>query len=94
MPRFFFHIRCWDQTLSRDELGLDFPDVESTCAQVFCAAMALRDEFAARDEDPRDYSVEITNAAGELVLSVPFSEIFDGQAWRQSVLHAEAVGRA
>jgi len=94
MPRFYFHIRCWDQSLSRDELGLDFPDLESTCAEVFCAAMGLRNEFAVRGQDPRDFSLEIVNASGEPVLSVLFSEILSGAAWRRSVLYAEAVGRA
>jgi len=94
MPQFYFHIRCRDQSLSRDELGLDFPDVESTCAEVFCAAMGLRNEFAVRGQDPRDFSLEIVNASGEPVLSVLFSEILSGAAWRRSVLYAEAVGRA
>ena len=94
MPRFYFHIRCWDQSLSRDELGLDFPDLESTCVEVFCAAIGLRNEFAVRGQDPRDFSLEIVNASGEPVLSVLFSEILSGAAWRRSVLYAEAVGRA
>ena len=94
MPQFYFHIRCWDQSLSRDELGLDFPDLESTCAEVFCAAMGLRNEFAVRGQDPRDFSLEIVNASGEPVISVVFSEILTGEAWRRSVLYAEAVGRA
>jgi len=38
--------------------------------------------------------LEIVNASGEPVLSVLFSEILSGAAWRRSVLYAEAVGRA
>jgi hypothetical protein len=29
MPRFYFPIRCHGETLSKDELGLHFPDVVS-----------------------------------------------------------------
>ena len=32
--------------------------------------------FAARGEDPREHAVEIENEAGEVVLHMPFSEIF------------------
>ena len=80
MPRFFFHIRCRDQSLSCDDLGLDFPDVETACAEAFRAARDLEGVFAVRGQDPRDYTVEVVNTSGELVFNLPFSEIFDRQA--------------
>ena len=38
MPHFFFHVRGACQELSRDELGLDFPDVETAYRETFSAA--------------------------------------------------------
>jgi hypothetical protein len=46
LPRFFFQIRCNHQNLSRDELGLDFPDVETARGEVLRAAQDLEGEFA------------------------------------------------
>ena len=77
MPRFFFHIWCNDHGLSRDELGLDFPDVETARGKALRAAQDLESVFAARGQDPRDYALQVENALGELVFYLPFSEIFD-----------------
>ena len=77
MPRFFFHIRSADQRLSRDELGVDFPDLETAYVEVFRAAKDLKGEFAARGEDPQDYVIAVANAAHEPVFDLPFSYVFD-----------------
>ena len=77
MPRFFFHIRFDHHTRSRDELGLDFPDVETARAEAVRAAKDLRDGFAAQGRDLQDYAIEVENASGELVFRLPFSEMFD-----------------
>jgi hypothetical protein len=76
VPRFFFSIRGPDGTLSDDILGLAFPDFETACAKACDAAPDLEDEFAARNEDPRGYSVEVVNTSGELVFTLPFSSVF------------------
>ena len=57
MPRFFFHIRSADQSLSLDELGLDFPDAETAYDEALCAAQGLEGVFTARGQDPRDYAI-------------------------------------
>jgi hypothetical protein len=80
MPRLYFHIRCHGETLSEDEFGLDFPDVVSAHNQALCAARALDGAFAARGKDPKDYTIEVENASGELVVSLSFAAIFNGQA--------------
>jgi hypothetical protein len=85
MPRFFFHIRSVDQSLSMDEFGLDYPDVETAFCAALCAAQGLEEVFAARGEDPRGYVIEIEDGSGEVVARLPFSDIFDG--------HASEVGR-
>jgi hypothetical protein len=77
MPRFFFHIRSNDQSLSLDELGIDFPDAEAACAEALRAAQDLEGVFIARGQDPRDYGIQVVNALGELVVYLSFSEIFD-----------------
>jgi hypothetical protein len=76
MPRFFFHIRSNGIGRSCDDLGLDFPDVQTACRQAWRAARDLIGVFAARSVDPRDHAIEIENQAGEVVLHLPFSEIF------------------
>ena len=76
MPRFFIHIRSNGHCWSYDEDGLDFPSVETARNEVVRAAQDLISVFAARDQDPRDHAVEIENEAGEVVLHLPFSEIF------------------
>ena len=76
MPRFFFHVRSNDHCLSYDEFGLDFPNVETACRRTLCAAQDLVGVFAARGHDPRDHAIEIENEAGEVVLHMPFSEVF------------------
>lgn len=73
MPRFFFHVRGARHELSRDELGLDFPDVETAYRETLCAAREIRPVFAARGQRPSDYTIEVVNAADELVFRLPFS---------------------
>jgi uncharacterized protein DUF6894 len=79
MPRFFFHIRGVHQELSRDELGLEFPDVKTVCIETICAARDIGAELAACGRSPRDYTIEVVNAAGELVFALPFSEALGHQ---------------
>ena len=80
MPRFYFHIRCHGETLSRDEAGLDFPDVVTAHNQVLRAAQDLHGAFVVRGRSPHDCTIEVENASGELVISLPFAAIFNGQA--------------
>jgi hypothetical protein len=86
MPRFFFHIRGISRSLSRDELGLDFPDTETACREAFLAASAIEDEFTARGQSPRDYSMEVVNASDEEVLALPFTQVFKHPPARPLVL--------
>jgi hypothetical protein len=76
MPRFFFHIHSNGTGRSCDDLGLDFSSVETACREALRAAQGLKGTFAARGEDPQDHAIEIENEAGEVVLHLPFSEVF------------------
>ena len=80
MPRFFFHVRGAYQELSRDELGLDLPDVETARFMTFCAARDMLSAFVACGWDPRDYTIEVANAADEMVFSLTFSKAFGHRA--------------
>ena len=77
MPHFFFHVRSIGWSLSRDELGLEFPDAETAYREAFRAASAIEDEFAARGQSPWDYAIEVVNASDELVFALPFAKVFN-----------------
>jgi uncharacterized protein DUF6894 len=86
VPRFFFHVRGIHQELSRDELGLDVPDVETAYLMTYSAARDLRRVFVSRSQNLRDYTIEVTTAADELVFELPFSVIFDHEVVRRPFL--------
>ena len=83
MAHFFFHLRGSYQGLSRDELGLEFPDVEAAYLEAFQAAHDMQHELIARGQNPRAYAFEVVNAEDELVFDLPFSEVLDRQAGRR-----------
>ena len=74
MPQFLFHIRRNGRGVSYDESGLDYPDVGSAWSAVVRAAQDLKQVFAARGHDPRDYAIEVEDDTGEVVFRPPFSE--------------------
>lgn len=78
MPRFFFHVRCRGETLSYESLGLDFPDAVTAHNDAVRAARDLDGAFVTWGRNPHDCTMEVENAAGELVLSVSFGAIFKG----------------
>ena len=94
MPRFFFHIRAFRQGLSRDELGLDFPDLETAYREAFKAGLDLRPEFVARGQSPQNYSIVIANAAHEPVSELSFSEVFGDRMAKEPAHPLGRQGRA
>ncbi|MCB8820593.1 DUF6894 family protein [Microvirga rosea] len=86
MPRFFFHVRDAHRELSRDEFGLDFHDVETAFVMTCFAARHMRIAFTVCGRDPRDYIIEVMNAADELVFELPFSMVFDHEIVRRPIL--------
>lgn len=89
VPRFFFHVRGSRQGLSRDELGFDLPDVETARLMTISAARDLQGLFSSRGKNPKDYTIEVRNAANELVFELPFTLAFEHQEFRlpQRFLH-------
>jgi hypothetical protein len=82
MPRFFIHVRGTRQELSRDELGLDFPDVETAYRETFYAARDISAVLAACGQHPCDYIIEVMTAMDELIFRLPFPESLDHRAPR------------
>jgi hypothetical protein len=75
VPHFFFHVRNKRQELSRDEFGLDLPDVATACLMSISAARDLRVAFMVQGHDPRDYAITVVNADHEVVFDLPFSAV-------------------
>ena len=82
MPRFFFHVRGTRQELSRDELGLDFPDVETAYRETFCAARDISAVLADCGQHPCDYIIEVMTATDELIFRLPVSDSLGHRAPR------------
>jgi len=82
LPRFYFHLRGPREALSQDELGVVFPDVETAYLEADRAVSDLAREMIKKGRNPRSYAFEITNASGELLLELPFSETLDRQMGR------------
>jgi hypothetical protein len=80
MPRFYFHTRRHGESLSNDEFGLDFPDAVSAHDEILRAVRNLDVAFAVRGKDPRDCTIEVENASGELAVGLSLAAIFSGQA--------------
>ncbi len=80
MPLFYFHVRCRGETLSHDELGLEFPDVLTAHNKALSAARDLDGVFVTWSRNPHDCTIEVEDAAGELVFSISFGAIFNGNA--------------
>ena len=72
MPRYFFHARS-DKGLTRDEEGVNLPDVEAAHAEALKAAEQMWCNLAP-DVARNDMAIEVTDEAGQAVLTVPFLE--------------------
>ena len=79
MPQFFFHFR--DETgLHLDELGCEFPDMETAYLEAFAGAKGLWTEMLHQKRDPRTASFEVTDSAGHVLFDLPFSEVLTSAA--------------
>ena len=73
MPRFYFHVRTAGDQID-DEEGSDFPDDNSAVAEAIRGARCLMRGEVARGTLCLDQSIEIHDADGQHVRSVPFAE--------------------
>jgi hypothetical protein len=79
VPHFYFHLRD-ELGFHPDDVGLDFPDVETSYLEAFRAAVGLWGELLQQRRDPRCSRFEITDARGEPLFELPFSEVPDSMS--------------
>jgi hypothetical protein len=72
VPRYFFNARN-ENGLSRDEEGLDLPDVEAARAEALKAAQQLWGDLSGHTAR-NNMAIEITDEAGQTILTVRFTE--------------------
>ena len=76
MPLFYFHLRS-PKGLEQDETGLEFADLETAYLEAYRTVPELGAEFARQEKNPARYAFEIADAAGLLLMEVPFTEVLD-----------------
>ena len=74
MPQYYFHLASPDG-FSRDELGSDFPDVETAYLGACEAALEISVEMLRERHDPSRHRFEISNDEGTLLFDLPFAEV-------------------
>ena len=94
MPQFFFHLRGGPNSFSLNDLGVELPDIEAAYLEAFQAAKDMAQEWLTKGLNPRPCAFEVVNAAGDLVLELPFSEALDHQAGRRPVKLSRSVRTA
>ena len=70
MPLYYLHIRNGDK-LEVDPDGTELPDLDAAFSEAVKVVRELVDEV---DDLGRDAVIEIADGAGEIVLTVPFSD--------------------
>ncbi|MFL5332786.1 MAG: DUF6894 family protein [Geminicoccaceae bacterium] len=75
MQRFFFHVRD-DSDFTRDDEGQEFPSLEAAHQDAIRAIARLSADLPP-DFRRTDIAFEITDAAGDILLTVPFTTARD-----------------
>lgn len=75
MPRFYLHVHGHSRRTRHDDVGLEYPDLETAWSAVVRAAQTLKLVFAAHGHDYRSYAIEVGDEAGEVVFRLPLSDI-------------------
>jgi uncharacterized protein DUF6894 len=76
MPRFHFNFRQ-DGSYTRDELGCEFETVEDAYLGALKGAQAIFHELLTEGDDPLACAFEVTDAKGNELFNLPFSEVLD-----------------
>lgn len=76
MPRFYFHLRT-PSGLNQDEAGSDFTGLEAAYLDAFDAIGTMTVDLVRQKANPWLYGFEITDAAGTILLDLPFAEYLD-----------------
>jgi hypothetical protein len=91
MPLFYFHLKV-GRNRYPDHLGVEFDSLEAAYLDAFEAARDMWSELLKSREDPTAHSFEICNADGELLLTLPFTEVLEPV--RRSLPPSQIVLRA
>ena len=77
MPRYFLHLRYKDEVegLAVDDEGDELPDAGALRGHVEDTARHLMDHSRIGGLDWRDCTFEVTDEAGQRVLTLPFAEV-------------------
>ena len=74
MPQFFFNFRD-ESGLDPDREGLDLPDLDAAYMEAFEAAKEMWIEAIRDMRNPMRQSFEVSDAAGNTLIVVPFGEV-------------------
>src|SRR3954471_24392123 len=77
MPLYHFHLRTADR-LEADEIGTAFPGLDEAYLEACAAIPSLTVDLVNEKRDPLGCTFEITDAAGQLLMTVPFAEQLAG----------------
>ncbi|WP_262269981.1 DUF6894 family protein [Microvirga yunnanensis] len=96
MPRFYFHLRM-AQGLKPYEIGLELPDVETAYLEAFQTALEMWPDLLRQREDPTRNTFEIADCCGQVIQTLPFSEVLDStkqRTARQKLPHQARTAKA
>jgi hypothetical protein len=74
IPQFFFNL-CTPDGVDRDEEGVELPDIETAYLEAFHTAIEMWIEAVRHRRDPSQHWFEIADAAGQALLTLPFTEV-------------------
>jgi hypothetical protein len=74
--RYYFHLRI-GETVSPDEIGLEFANLETAYLEAFRAAREMWTELLAERSNPLIRAFEIADEDGQILLTLPFREVLD-----------------
>jgi len=76
MPHYYFHLIV-DTERHIDSLGVEFPSLDAAYLDAFEAAREMWSELLKEREDPLTHTFEISDADGQLLLTLPFIEVLE-----------------
>jgi hypothetical protein len=83
MPLFRFHLRSL-AGLEHDDIGLECPDLETAYLEACHTIPEMAVDLVRKGVNPMSHAFEITDAAGQVLLKVPFAErLRDGRPPRR-----------
>ena len=75
MPLYMFHLRS-GKTMSADDTGTEFASLDLAYLDAFRAAGEIWLEMSRDGRDGSRHCFEITDSAGQLLIELPFIEVF------------------